>query len=104
MLYFLGQIDDNRCIEKGNEMDDLEKKFADLAEALVTCHVLLTVQWNELGEREMRCRSDRKREDIRHIRNQIQVARKKAGTALRALSPTGQTHHSTWESKPIAPL
>jgi|GEM_PF-6987395 len=61
-------------------MTDLENKMKD---ALVTCHVLLSVQWNELGAQEQRCRSDRKREDIRHIRNQIQVARKKAGTALR---------------------
>ena len=61
-------------------MNDLENKMKD---ALITCHVLLSVQWNELGEQEQRCRSDRKRENIRHIRNQIQTARKMAGNALR---------------------
>ncbi len=61
-------------------MTELENKMKD---ALVTCHVLLSVQWNELGVQEQRCLTDRKRENIRWERNQIQTARKMAGAALR---------------------
>jgi hypothetical protein len=82
-------------------MTDLEKKMED---ALITCHVLLTLQWNELGRKGMRCRSAEKCLAIITERDQVQVARKAASEALRAISPTRQTHHSTWESKPIAPL
>ena len=60
-------------------MTELENKMKD---ALVTCHVLLSVQWNELGAQEQRCRSDRKRKIIRWERDRIQTARKMAGAAL----------------------
>jgi len=82
-------------------MTDLEKK---MEAALEICHVLLTAQRDDLFEKKMRCRSPERWLAIDNKMRAVEVARKAASEALGAISPTGQTHHSTWESKPIAPL
>ena len=61
-------------------MNNLENKMKD---ALITCHILLSVQWNELGFAENRCRSDKKLQSIKFERDRIQIARKQAYAALR---------------------